>query len=313
MRRNIMDTKCKTSSGAPNTKRWQIERLTGISQLKIIFIFIILFSVLGGQKIFAQGVGISETTIVPHISAILELSHTAGSFKGFLTPRMTEAERDLITVDAAANGLIIYNTTTAKLNIYDDATTSWLVLFSGTNGIDSIIGTTNRITIDNTNPAIPVIDIAGTYVGQTSITTLGTIGLGTWQASVVGTPYGGTGQSTYTDGQLLIGNSAGSLTRTTLTGTTNQINVTNGDGSITLSTPQDIDNAATPTFASLTLTNNLDVDGATTLDGTEIDTDDANFNVIGANQVNINNTLGLQVANATDLNSTLDVAGVTDL
>ncbi|NOQ28270.1 MAG: hypothetical protein GQ564_23145, partial [Bacteroidales bacterium] len=58
---------------------------------------------------------------------------------------------------------------------------------------------------------------------------------------------------------------------------------------------------------------NLDVDGATTLDGTEINTDDANFNVIGANQVILNNTLGLQVANATDLNSSLDVAGQTDL
>jgi hypothetical protein len=45
---------------------------------------------------------------------------------------------------------------------------------------------------------------------------------------------GGTGQSTYTDGQLLIGNSTGNtLTKSTLTASTG-ISVTNGAGSITL-------------------------------------------------------------------------------
>ncbi|MFZ9046892.1 MAG: 3'-5' exoribonuclease domain-containing protein, partial [Cyclobacteriaceae bacterium] len=39
----------------------------------------------------------------------------------------------------------------------------------------------------------------------------------------------------------------------TLTGTTNQVSVANGNGSITLSTPQDIHTAATPTFDSETL------------------------------------------------------------
>lgn len=49
-------------------------------------------------------------------------------------------------------------------------------------------GTTNRITV-STN----VIDIAATYVGQTSITTLGTVATGTWNATVIGPAYGGTG------------------------------------------------------------------------------------------------------------------------
>ncbi len=66
---------------------------------------------------------------------------------------------------------------------------------------------------------------------------------------------GGTGQTTYTNGQLLIGNSTGNtLTKATLTGTTNQVVVTNGGGSITLSTPQDIATTSTPTFAGLTVT-----------------------------------------------------------
>ncbi|MFM7066566.1 MAG: hypothetical protein ACKO0U_07055, partial [Gammaproteobacteria bacterium] len=38
--------------------------------------------------------------------------------------------------------------------------------------------------------------ILGSYTGATSITTLGTVGTGTWQASVVAGAYGGTGAST---------------------------------------------------------------------------------------------------------------------
>ena len=55
------------------------------------------------------------------------------------------------------------------------------------NSLD-VVGTTNRITANADS-----IDIASTYVGQTSITTLGTIGTGTWQGIVVGPTYGGTG------------------------------------------------------------------------------------------------------------------------
>jgi hypothetical protein len=52
----------------------------------------------------------------------------------------------------------------------------------------NVVGTTNRITV---NP--DSIDIASTYVGQTSITTLGTIATGTWQGTVINPTYGGTG------------------------------------------------------------------------------------------------------------------------
>ena len=44
---------------------------------------------------------------------------------------------------------------------------------------------------------------------------------------------GGTGQITYSNGQLLIGNSSNTLTKTTLTQGAN-ISITNGDGSITI-------------------------------------------------------------------------------
>jgi hypothetical protein len=50
------------------------------------------------------------------------------------------------------------------------------------------VGTNNRISI-----SADAIDISSSYVGQATITTLGTIGTGTWQGSVIAGQYGGTG------------------------------------------------------------------------------------------------------------------------
>ena len=52
----------------------------------------------------------------------------------------------------------------------------------------NVNGTANRITANADD-----IDIASTYVGQTSITTLGTVATGTWNATIIGKAYGGTG------------------------------------------------------------------------------------------------------------------------
>lgn len=57
-----------------------------------------------------------------------------------------------------------------------------------------------------------------------------------------------------TNGQLLIGSTGTIPALGTLTGTANQVAVTNGAGSITLSTPQSIGTTSSPTFAGLTLT-----------------------------------------------------------
>jgi hypothetical protein len=55
------------------------------------------------------------------------------------------------------------------------------------------------------------------------------------------------------NGQLLIGDGSGVPTIATLSGTTNQVSVANGAGSITLSLPQSIHSGASPTFAGMTL------------------------------------------------------------
>jgi hypothetical protein len=55
-------------------------------------------------------------------------------------------------------------------------------------GVSSVSGTTNRITASPTTGAV-VVDIATTYVGQSSITTLGTITSGTWTATAISDTY----------------------------------------------------------------------------------------------------------------------------
>lgn len=71
-------------------------------------------------------------------------------------------------------------------------------------------GTTNRISVGTDS-----IDIANTYVGQTSITTLGTVATGSWEATDVGVAHGGTGASTASDARTnLAGTTAGFTTST---------------------------------------------------------------------------------------------------
>jgi hypothetical protein len=72
----------------------------------------------------------------------------------------------------------------------------------------SVGGTTNRISI-----AADSVDIASTYVGQESITTLGIVGTGTWSASTILANKGGTGQTAYTAGDILYANTSSTLSK----------------------------------------------------------------------------------------------------
>ena len=91
-------------------------------------------------------------------------------------------------------------------------------------GVTSVSGTANRIT--STGGTTPVIDISAAYVGQSSITTLGTIATGVWQGTVIGATYGGTGvnngASTFTMGgsHTLSGAFASTFTFTNTTSVT---------------------------------------------------------------------------------------------
>lgn len=64
----------------------------------------------------------------------------------------------------------------------------------------SVLGTANRISVSGSG-----VDIAAGYLGQTSITTLGIVGTGTWQGTAVGVLYGGTGATTAAGARTALG------------------------------------------------------------------------------------------------------------
>jgi len=73
------------------------------------------------------------------------------------------------------------------------------------NTID-VVGTADKITVSSN-----AITIASGYVGQTSITTLGTIATGVWNGTAIAVGSGGTGLSSIAKGSVLVANSANTL------------------------------------------------------------------------------------------------------
>jgi len=90
---------------------------------------------------------------------------------------------------------------------------------SFSNGVIDVNGTADRITVSGSN-----VDIASTYAGQTSINTLGTVTVGTWNGNIISPTYGGTGVNNGSNTITLAGNltTSGAFSTTlTSTATTN--------------------------------------------------------------------------------------------
>ena len=86
---------------------------------------------------------------------------------------------------------------------------------AGTVAARTITGTTNRITVTNGDGVAgnPTLDIASTYAGQSTITTLGTVTTGVWNATTIATTYGGTGLTTYTTGDMIYASGTNTLAK----------------------------------------------------------------------------------------------------
>src|SRR5450759_2373522 len=221
-----MKTKQNTSS----------EKRTIIAPSGIILFIVILFWILGGQKSFAQGVGISEASITADPSAILELKWTSGPFKGFLAPRLTSAQRNAIA--SPANGLLVYDTDTKSYWYWDvvwiaiSGGSSILGVANGGTGLSSI--TANNLLYGNGTSALSLLSPGGT-TGAILMNTDG--GAPSWSllsglpstAGILPVANGGTGATSLTNHGVLIGQSTSPVIVTS-SGTASQVLTSNGVG-----------------------------------------------------------------------------------
>ncbi len=118
---------------------------------------------------------------------------------------------------ATVKGTVTFNSgaSSISLNIGDGivkSATGWDII----DNTDPIVsGTANRLDVTGNANDGYVVDINASYVGQNTITTLGTVTTGVWNATTLATTYGGSGQTTYAEGDLLVG-SGSTLAKLTL-------------------------------------------------------------------------------------------------
>lgn len=172
------------------------------------------------------------------------------------------------TASVAFDGTSIYAFSRSS-GIYADLAVSGLKMYHATSGAANALsmGVAANLT---TAYSILWPNQTPNAAGGNIFPELDTSGNVTWKKSVVNDGSNAVGRVAYFSdtktlaslalgaGQLLIGTSTSTAPSVaTLTGTSNQVTVTTGSGSITLSLPQNIHTAATPTFAGLTLSGAL--------------------------------------------------------
>jgi hypothetical protein len=94
------------------------------------------------------------------------------------------------------SGIVIMNAPVSIAALgYDSIAIASATLDTLYHKVFNVQGTANRVTISKGGSSVYVnaytFDIASTYVGQTSITTVGTIATGVWHGSAIATTYGG--------------------------------------------------------------------------------------------------------------------------
>lgn len=99
--------------------------------------------------------------------------------------------------------------------------------------VTSVTGTANRITISGA-ATTPIVDVSTAYVGQASITTLGTITTGVWTGTDIAVADGGTGRSSHTAYAVICGGTTATDAQQSIAsvGTAAQVLTSNGAGAL---------------------------------------------------------------------------------
>lgn len=161
-----------------------------------------------------SGIIIDDTDNITGIASLRTLNQG-----GIILRELTANGTNAVTVRASANMSADYTITlpaaaptTNDYLKYDGTNYVWAAAGGG-GSVTSVTGTASRIT--STGGITPIIDISAAYVGQASITTLGTITTGVWSATQISLARGGTGNNLIAPGAdriLFYDDSAGVVT-----------------------------------------------------------------------------------------------------
>lgn len=189
----------------------------------------------GTVKLLASSSG--STATVSSVSVV--------SANGLAGTVATATTTPAITLTTTITGVLKGNGSAISAAVsgtdYAPATSGTAIFFgNGAGGFSNVtIGTgvsfaSGTLSATGAGGTVTSVAVSGGTTGLTTsggpISTSGTITL----AGTLAVANGGTGQTSYTDGQLLIGNTTGNtLTKTTLTAGTG-ITITNGSGAITI-------------------------------------------------------------------------------
>lgn len=141
-----------------------------------------------GTNWAALGVGADGLVLTADAAEVTGMKWAAAG--GGASPLTTKG--DVYTYDSADARIAVG--TDGQVLTADSAQATGLVWATPTTGtVTSVSGTLNRVS--STGGATPVIDIDAAYVGQASITNLGTVTTGVWSGTDVAVTAGGTGAS----------------------------------------------------------------------------------------------------------------------
>lgn len=137
---------------------------------------------------------------------------TANQAASLASAAIDAANAAISNIVQPSAGLTVSGTTTRTLALADDTAAveaisgTGIAVRTGTNTwtVRLVAGTQDKITVTNGDGGTGdiTVTIANTYAGQSSIVTVGTLTTGVWNATAIGTIYGGTNITSWTTGDL---------------------------------------------------------------------------------------------------------------
>lgn len=220
----------RTNSLAANTVTIQIQRSTAVAATDITKNGVSHFNsgqftvdangfvslAGGGEAIDSIGVQTGTNPIAPTVAGLVTINgavvaagtnpvRTDGTGANTMAVEV-QISQAIAATDATKIGLCNFDSAA-----FDVDANGFVQLNGGGIAVLSVSGTANRIT--STGGANPIIDISASYVGQSSITTLGTITTGVWTGTTITATSGGTGLNTYATGDILYASAANTLSK----------------------------------------------------------------------------------------------------